>query len=69
MTRFNKEILYVISSSSDKKGKRVIVIYDNIENILFPGDEDDKNVSKLIGLDNNDLENIKHFFSNKEKLF
>lgn len=63
-----KEILYVLSSSRDNKGKRVIVIFDNTENTLFPGEEDDP-ISKIIGLDESDISQIKRFWGQTERFW
>jgi hypothetical protein len=61
-----KEILYVQSSSKDNKGKRVIVISDNTENTLFPGEESDP-ISKVIGLNDSDIDEIKRFWGKTER--
>jgi hypothetical protein len=61
-----KEILYVQSSSKDNKGKRVIVISDNTENTLFPGEENDP-ISKIIGLNDSDIDEIKRFWGKTER--
>lgn len=60
-----KEILFVIYSSKDDKGKRVIVRLDNTENVVYPGELDDP-ILKIIGLDNVDIKKISEFFGVKQ---
>ena len=57
------EMLYIIKSSADDKGRRVWVRNDSTENFIFKGEEDDPANTKLLGLTERNVQSIKRFFS------
>jgi hypothetical protein len=65
----NTEILFITHSSSDDKGRRVVVREGIVENTLYPGEEDDKATQRLLGLDSEGLVMIKAFFQSERRLF
>lgn len=55
-------LLFVHHSNSDDKGKRVIAIYQNTENVFFSQNElDNEAINKLCGLTIEDVDAIKEW--------
>ena len=58
------EILFVVGSSRDRKGKRVIVREGEVENYLWPGQEIDAPDLSLMGVNIHQKEQIIAFLEN-----
>ena len=58
------EILFVIASSRDTKGRRVLVRCEGVENTIYKDDMNDETLA-LIGIGTQELKQIQQFFSGR----
>jgi len=59
----NKELLFILYSSNDNKGARVVFNFDNTTNIIYPHDLLDPSLP-TIGLTPEDIKSCANFFKN-----
>jgi len=57
------ELLFILASTKDTRGRRVLVRCDGVENTIFPETLKDTAILNLIGIDSKGLELIQRFFS------
>ena len=63
LAHLEPEILYILNSSKDNKGKRVRIIYSGCENTLFSDDLGNPEALKLIGVEAKELALISQFLT------
>ena len=57
------ELIYILGTSRDSKGRRVLVKFDGVENTIYPETLKDMAILPLIGIDSKEkLELIQSFF-------
>ncbi len=62
----DNEILYVAGSSLDRRGKRVLVRGNGVENVIYPEDGVDEVDVRLLGITPKDKRHIQHWFRRAE---
>lgn len=61
------ELLFILGSTRDTKGRRVLVRCEGVENTVYPDDLGDRDILSLIGIDGKELELITGFFEKGKK--
>jgi len=56
------ELLFILGSTKDARGRRVLVRCDNVENVIYP-ETLESEALHLIGIDSKGLELIQRFFN------
>jgi hypothetical protein len=59
------EVLFILGSTSDTRGRRCLVRLDGVENTIFQDDLTDTEILNLIGIEGKDLALIREFFNER----
>ena len=66
--KIKAELLYILGSNMDKKGRRVLVRVGIVENVIFPQDMADPELMSLIGLESVDVQAVRAFLTTGGRL-
>ena len=59
------ELVYILGTSRDTLGRRVVVKYDNVENTIYPETLKEKAILPLLGVEAKELALISEFLTER----